>query len=59
MSEHSNMDWVTDLLRKLPVPKPIPEDISKQLDKFRSMLTNQDGNGKIYIQLQLWEDSNG
>jgi len=26
--------WVTDLLRKLPAPKPIPEDISKQLDKF-------------------------
>ena len=26
--------WVDDLLAQLPAPKPVPEDISKQLDQF-------------------------
>jgi len=32
--EEDEYKWVDDLLRKLPAPTPIPEDISKQLDKF-------------------------
>ena len=34
MNDEDKDKWVDDLLGQLPAPKPVPEDISKQLDVF-------------------------